>query len=347
MTNYWKPDDPAADDGHAFHDEAIDERFPRIDWEAAYATDFSQVDWLPGKLGEKGQQLAIVGGGKVGKSLLAADLVQRAVRGVGFLGDGARDPIRVAYFDRENGLRDIVTRMQAFGAGWRDLAGRLYYFQFPRFSGQLDADQGAKELLLLVERFPVDLVLLDTASRFVAGKENDSDTWLALYRNVHAPLKARGIAGWRLDHFGKDTERGARGSSAKDQDVDHVWELTSHGTQTEAAGEVTTVATRLRLTRTHTRTGIGPDVLDITRVGRKAGDLWVPGRTSHTLTSAGEVSEHDRIIDSYVEALLAAGVPARLGRDRLREWADRNHVSLPGHTADLTEVTKALKARLQ
>jgi hypothetical protein len=117
-------------DQHVFHEDAIDERFPRIDWQRAYALDFTDVDWLTAKLSEKGQQLAMPGGGKAGKSLLVLDLVQRAVRGLPFLGDFAREPIKVMYLDRENSLRDIVTRLQAVGAPWEDLLGRLHYFQF-------------------------------------------------------------------------------------------------------------------------------------------------------------------------------------------------------------------------
>jgi hypothetical protein len=122
-----------------------------------------------------------------------------------------------------------------------------------------------------------------------------------------------------------------------------VWELTVHGSQAETAGGVTTVATQLRLTRTHTRTGVGPDVLDVTRVGRKAGDLWLPGKTAHTLTAAEDVHERRQWVDSYVEALLVAGVPAGLGRARLVEWARQHRVSLPGRNEDLAEVTRALK----
>ncbi|MGV9779119.1 hypothetical protein, partial [Streptosporangium sp. NPDC003464] len=41
-----------------------------------------------------------------------------------------------------------------------------------------------------------------TVSRYISGKEHDSDTWLELYSRIHAPLKGDGIASVRLDHFG-------------------------------------------------------------------------------------------------------------------------------------------------
>jgi hypothetical protein len=337
--DFGDPEEPDSD-----REVVLDERFPRIDWEAAYGMDFSQVDWLVGKLCERGQQVAIPGAGKVGKSLLALDAVRSAVQGLPFLGAPAQTPITVMYLDRENSLRDIVTRCQAFGAPADLLAKRLHYFQFPHFAGQLDAELGAKELLYLVDHFPADLVVIDTTSRYIEGRENDADTWLSLYRRVHAPLKAKGIACWRLDHFGKDLERGARGSSAKDQDVDHVWELTSHGEREEVTGSIATVTTRLRLTRTHTRTGIGPSVLDITRTGRKSGDLWLPGASSHVLTDAGVVATESQVIDSWVDELMAKGAPLGVGREKLRNWALANSVDLPRNDV-LADVVKALKAR--
>ena len=70
------------------------------------------------------------------------------------------------------------------------------------------------------------IVIIDTTSRVVAGKENDADTYLAFYRHTVVPLRARGIALLRLDHPGKDVSRGTRGSSAKKGDVDTEWLLT-------------------------------------------------------------------------------------------------------------------------
>jgi hypothetical protein len=70
------------------------------------------------------------------------------------------------------------------------------------------------------------LVVLDTTTRMVQGRENDSDTFLQLYRCSLVPLKSRGITVLRLDHPGKDESRGQRGSSAKDGDCDTIWRLT-------------------------------------------------------------------------------------------------------------------------
>jgi hypothetical protein len=68
-------------------------------------------------------------------------------------------------------------------------------------------------------------------ARLVEGSENDADTYRNLYRFTLQPLKAMGITVLRIDHAGKDTGKGQRGSSAKNDDVDIVWQLKedSHG----------------------------------------------------------------------------------------------------------------------
>ncbi|GAA3172719.1 AAA family ATPase [Nonomuraea roseoviolacea] len=330
---------PAADTG---------DRFPRLDWTDAFATDFSEINWLPGRWLERGQQVALVGDGKVGKSIFTLDWIWRAITGRPALGDIRREPINVLYFDRENSLRDIVTRLSAFGATDDDLAvlnERFDYRMFPRFSGALNAsDTAASELLAIVDEQPRDVVILDTVSRYISGKENDSDTWLELYRRVHEPLKSRGIASIRLDHFGKDIEKGSRGSSAKTQDVDHVWELTAYDETRTFTDTVEAVTTRLKMLRTHTRTGLGDDVFHITRRGEKErGGAWLAGRTRHELTDSTAADAHRARIQTYVDDLIMRGVPAGFGRDRLKQWAAQNKVSLPTNNGHLVEVVRALK----
>ncbi|WP_346767324.1 AAA family ATPase [Streptomyces sp. C1-2] len=325
------------------------ERFPSLDWHTAFATDFSHIDWLPGKFMERGQQVAIVGDGKVGKTLFVHEWLWRAVTGRSFLGDERRAPLRVLYFDRENGLRDIVTRMQALGAAPDDLAGRFDYRMFPKFSGGLDAAPIAvAELLSIVDAVRPDIVVLDTVSRFISGKENDSDTWLQLYGRVHAPLKDRCIACARLDHMGKDSERGSRGSSAKSQDVDHVWEMTRLVEDHSVQDGVETVTTQIKMKRTHTRTGLGDDLLHITRRGRKGpSGMWLPGETRHALTNPGLVQQQVGQVQHYVDQLTVLGAPTNLGRDKLKDWAAAKGLFLPGSVPLLAQVVREYKAAHQ
>lgn len=334
----------AAKEGRA--GDGANERSPRLDWFEAFSTDFSRVDWLPGKFTERGQQVALVGDGKVGKTLFVHDWLYRCVTGRPFLGDRPRAALRVLYFDRENSLRDIVTRMMAFGARPEDLQERFDYRRFPKFSGGLDAAPVAiAELMAIVEASEPDVVVLDTVSRFIEGKENDSDTWLALYRRLHAPLKDQGIACVRLDHMGKDTERGSRGSSAKSQDVDHVWELTRVDESSTHDETGDTVVTTIRMKRTHTRTGIGDDVINMVRRGHKGlSGLWTAGQTRHEITDASEQRQQDQLIQTYVGELLARNAPP-LGREKLRAWCAERGIGFPGKDTVAAEVTKRFKAQ--
>jgi hypothetical protein len=324
--------------------EPAEDRFPRINWKEAFATDFTDIDWLAGKFCERGQQISIVGDGKVGKTLFVHNWLYCAITGRSFLGDVRRDPIKVLYFDKENSLRDIVTRMTAFGARHEEL-GHLDYRMFPRFNGSLDnSDAAAYELLSIVDETEPDVVVLDTVSRFIAGKENDSDTWLELYRRLHVPLKQRRVAAVRLDHMGKDSDRGSRGSSAKTQDVDAVWELGRTDERTNTHDDFVELVTQLRFKRTHTRNGLGDDTIDMIRRGmREKGGMWLAGGTRHELCDPGDSRRYAQEIQSYVDELATKGAPRGAGRESLRKWAESNGVKVPQNHQKLSEVAAALK----
>lgn len=261
-----------------------DDRFAPIDWDELFAEEF-KANHLPGQLLEAGQQIALIGDGKSGKSLMMGEWCVRAVQGQPWLTENTCEPLVIMYLDAENSRRDIKTRMEAFGATPDVLRGKFIYLSFPPFK-PLDSDDGAKQVMKLVQKYRPDVVILDTVSRFIQGKENDSDTWLALYRLLHRRLKAAGIAGIRLDHFGKDAEKGGRGSSAKSQDIDHVWELSVQEEDQRAKGEAIEVTTLLTLKRTHSRTGLGQGFFRVERKGLRTEDEWLQGETSHVLADA-------------------------------------------------------------
>jgi hypothetical protein len=219
---------------------------------------------------------------------------------------------------------------------------RVVYYSFPQLAA---LDENASGLLDLVDRAGADVVILDTVSRFVAGKENDSETWLGLYRRVHARLKAEGRTGIRLDHMGKDSEKGARGSSAKDQDVDVVWEMSARADREDPTTGLS--STDLRITRTHTRTGMGPGVMDIVRKGVKdrATDLWRDGETAHVLADGPHTSMPivDPRIAAAVAIIDAAGIDPMLGRDRLKREVLARRLTINIGTNDWAVIVKARK----
>jgi hypothetical protein len=72
-------------------------------------------------------------------------------------------------------------------------------------------------------------VVIDTTARVVRGSENDADTFRDFYRHTGLPLKSADVTWARADHLGKDADRGARGSSAKNDDIDIAWQLARTG----------------------------------------------------------------------------------------------------------------------
>lgn len=250
-----------------------------LDWPTFLQREQGPVDFLAGRLMVRGQQIALVGEGKAGKSLFALEWAWRIAAGLPFLQDGARAPLRVMYVDQENPEDDIQERLMSLGAIAETLRN-LVYLSFPAFR-PLNTAAGAADLLAAVDEHRPAVVYLDTISRMVQGKENDPDPWLDMYRLALMPLKARKVSSIRLDHFGKDASRGSRGSSAKTQDVDAVWELIP----TERGSDL------LDLKRTHTRNGKGTDDLLIRRHGEQIGDRWKAGGTWHGVADESERPE--------------------------------------------------------
>ncbi|ABD94186.1 DNA helicase [Streptomyces phage mu1/6] len=301
-----------------------------LDWDVLFGTNYGNVQLLPGQLLAPGQQAALVGDGKAGKSLFAQEWAWRMATGRPFLGDRPQRPIRVTYVDAENGHPELQQRLRSFGAGPDDM-GAITYLSFPPVR-PLDTPAGGQDLLAIATATRAEVVFIDTISRFITGVENDADTWLGLYRHTLMPLKAAGIASIRLDHMGKDGERGARGSSAKTQDVDHVWTLAAQG------GGI------LSLKRTHSRTGIGPGEFTVLRHSKQVGGDWVFGATRHELmTFADRAALVEGSPEWIAEQLDRANVPAHWGRDRLKSECSR--LGIPAATSKLEAVVKIRKTR--
>lgn len=261
---------------------AIAARYTPVDWHAAWKNQPDDIVWLIEPVLEAGTVNALFARPGTGKSLLALEWALRLVR----------EGRTVLYLDDENRLTEIVERLQAMGAEPGEL-GRLRLYSFAALP-PLDTPAGGLHLLALAAGADAQLVVLDTTSRMVQGGENDSDTFLQLYRCSLVPLKSRGIAVLRLDHPGKDDSRGQRGSSAKDGDVDTVWRLSE-----EAQGR------RYRLIRQKSRSGHGSDTEVI--VERK----YVPLR--HEL-STGDYSR----VTELAGKLEKLQIPPDANRDRCR-----------------------------
>ncbi len=302
-----------------------------LDWGTFFATDFGSIQLLPGRLMAPGQQITVVGDGKAGKSLFAQEWMWRMATGQPFLGDKPQDPVRVLYLDAENGQEQVQERFLSFGAGPRNM-GELRYASFPPVR-PLDTPGGGADLMALVKATGAELVVIDTVSRFISGPENDADTWLSLYRHTLLPLKRDRVSSVRLDHRGKDSERGARGSSAKTQDVDHVWELSALG------------GGALSLKRTHTRTGIGPDAFNLVRQASRDGDNWAHGGTRHVVMEweTPEAAQTPGTDEHIMAVLTQHGVPLEAGNRIVK--AKLAELQIPAGSDKVSRIVKARQAR--
>ena len=172
---------------------------------------------------------------------------------------------------------------------------RLLVYSFAGLPA-LDTAAGGMHLKAIAVTRDASLVILDTTSRMVAGRENDADTFLQLYRCSLVGLKKEGITVLRLDHPGKDMTKGQRGSSAKEGDVDTIWRL-----------EPVTGDT-YQLEREKSRSGHGEPVFTLQRQSDPLRHEWeIAGTDNH-----------------LVRQIASLNLPKTYGRDRSQGCASRS-----------------------
>ncbi|TDO14622.1 AAA domain-containing protein [Mycobacterium sp. BK086] len=202
-------------------EEVLDVGFVPINWSRLDAV-VAATAVIPGLLNE-GESGSLVAQAAAGKSLLMLEIAVGLASGATVLGQPPREPITVLYVDMENPVAELANRLRRMGHSPADLAGRpLHYFSFPDLP-PLDTAAGGQRIALAAEVYEPQLIVLDTISRLVEGKEDSADTWRNLYNFTMMPLRRQGRTVLRLDHQGHDSNKGARGSSAKRDDVDVAW----------------------------------------------------------------------------------------------------------------------------
>lgn len=228
-------------------------RVEPVNWAEAFEAEWDE-DWFVPGLIARGRSHAIYSEPGLGKSVLSRQMCAELCAHRIVLGTRAyKEPIKVLFFDHENTIiQDVVPQLRALGYSAEQL-DLLVYLSFPEMR-ELDTEEGGKQFEALLDHHKPDLVVLDTVSRTISQDENQNQTWLDFYRYAGVQLKNRGIAYIRLDHTGKNVERGMRGGSAKKGDLDLVW-LLSEGR----------MPSRLTLTCEKSRIPLERKRLDITR----------------------------------------------------------------------------------
>ena len=189
-----------------------------LDWRTFWETDHNTENWLVEPVIAEARAHAIYAPGGTGKSLFALTLALAA----------CRDQKHVLYLDYEMTPADLADRLGEMGVDEENTELEyLHYALLPTLPA-CDTPEGGIAVNRLAELVDAQLVIIDTFSRAVAGDENEADTIRAFYRMTAQALKAAGRASVRLDHQGKDPDKGQRGSSAKNDDVDVVWALRRH-----------------------------------------------------------------------------------------------------------------------
>lgn len=198
-----------------------------VDWPAFWSQDHTVAEWLAEPLIAEHRAHAIFAPGGTGKSLLALWLSAAISTGTPIFGHATR-PRSVLYLDYEMTGDDLSERLLSMGYGPEHDLSLLRYALLPSLPS-LDVSEGGRLVQRLARLVEAELVVIDTFGRAVGGDENDADTVRAFYRHTGFLLKQDGVAFVRIDHAGKDLEKGQRGSSAKNDDVDIVWQMTRRG----------------------------------------------------------------------------------------------------------------------
>ena len=308
------PSDATADDL-----EAIKAKFPRLDWHELWA-DQTEQEYIHNPLLPARRLIAIYSAPKIGKSLLMLEMAVTLSRCETFLGHTPNRRCRVLYVDLENDPRgDIRTRLQDMEYGPDDL-DHLDYLSFPTIAA-LNTARGAAELIAAVKAYGSHVVVIDTVSRVIDGEENSNDTWLEFYLHTGLKLKQLGVAMIRLDHSGKDESKGMRGGSAKNGDVDAVWQL------------IRITDTKLRLECTANRMQLDTKQLKITR--------HTEPRLRHELEGADAITAFEAKILELIKRCDNDGLPADANRDAVRETAKQHGLKVG--TQLIGEVVKRRK----
>lgn len=194
-----------------------------IDWSTFWDEDEEQNEWVYKNILARGRGHAIYAMHKGGKSLLALYMAAQIATCV--------DDCSCLYLDYEMTGSDVRERLRDMGYGPDSDLSHLHYALLPTLPA-LDTEEGGAALAALVDEIADEeagrhvVVIIDTISRAVWGEENSADTWRFFYVHTGLRLKQRGVTWLRLDHGGKDSAKGQRGSSGKGDDVDVVWKLT-------------------------------------------------------------------------------------------------------------------------
>lgn len=284
--------------------------FP-VDLAALMNGEPPETTWIIQPIIPASRLVGLIASRGVGKSLLALDILTRRAAGLPVFDQPADQPIHIVYLDYEMGPEDLYDRLADFGwtpdnPHFETLVQHFHYYQLPDIP-PLDTPEGGAAVEALADRHDATLIVIDTLSRVIStGGENEAIPYQALYRHTEIRLKRQGRALVRIDHLGKDTTRGSRGSSAKEDTLDVIWQMEpasgDNYVLTRTKGRLGDMPARLTVTRSDTgnttRHDLEPIVVD-RQIVEAAALLDIEGFDIHASQNA------------HAKALRALGVKIR------------------------------------
>lgn len=273
------------------------------DWSTVWDQDFS-THWLIPDICEVGQLISLFSPAKTGKSLLALDWAASLATGGEIFGQQVKRS-KVVYVDMENCERDYISRLIALDYGPHSDLSDLIYASFPRVPA-LNSEIGREWVEAVIAEYNPDVVIFDTFSRMISGEENSSLPYQDAYRYAFSRFKRAGITVIRLDHTGKDAEKGQRGSSAKNDDLDVALRLE----------KLDIFGHKLRLVRELSRSGSGPAHIVIERMEDEDGSLRhrrLGGEVADVMATAGAT------VPELIRAMDQLSLGPGLGRDKIKK----------------------------
>ena len=202
-----------------------------LDWSAFWEREHSEAEWVYPDVLARGRGHAIYAAHKLGKSLLTLWIAAQLATG--------EEPFAVLYLDYEMSEAELRDRLEDMGYGPGSDLSRLSYALLPDAAaarhrrGRARRSPACSTACRAPGRATTSWSSSTRSAAPSAARRTQPTPSAPSTRHTGIELKRRGCTWLRLDHAGKESSQGQRGSSAKGDDVDLVWKLvqTENGVQ--------------------------------------------------------------------------------------------------------------------
>lgn len=158
-------------------------------------------DWLP----KQGRAL-FYGSSKAGKSFLTYQMARCIGAGVPFL-EMPTTQGRVLLLQFEIGASILQDRLKSTGQDYENV------YLGTSFSVKLDTKAGREVVVKALEAVEPDVVILDPLYKVLSGDEDESVDMIKIFDFIDEMIEAFNCSFVIMHHMGKDTGRGARGTT--------------------------------------------------------------------------------------------------------------------------------------